>query len=88
MENEAWRDRFGSVYGGPVRPQRIDKEATKDDRQTGRLWDGQQVKLRREGAYFRRPKMDGPERGRIEVRMVWGIRERDRFSLQTAVNGR
>ena len=29
MESEAWRDHFGSVYGGPVRWQRIDKEAQK-----------------------------------------------------------
>ena len=40
MENEAWRDCFGSVYGGPVRRQRIDKEATKDDRRTGRQTGG------------------------------------------------
>ena len=40
MESEAWRDHFGSVYGGPVRLQRIDKEATKDDRRTGRQTGG------------------------------------------------
>ena len=42
MESEAWRDHFGSVYGGPVRWQRIDKEATKDDRRTGRQTGGGQ----------------------------------------------
>ena len=40
MESGAWRDHFGSVYGGPVRWQRIDKEATKDDRRTGRQTGG------------------------------------------------
>ena len=40
MESEAWRDHFGSVYGGPVRWQRIDKKATKDDRRTGRQTGG------------------------------------------------
>ena len=38
--NEAWRDRFGSVHGGPVLRQRIDKEATKDDKRTGRQTGG------------------------------------------------
>ena len=37
---EAWRDHFGSVYGGAGRWQRIDKEATKDDRRTGRQMGG------------------------------------------------
>ena len=40
MESEAWRDHFGSVYGGPVRRQRIDKEATKNDRRTGKQTGG------------------------------------------------
>ena len=31
-----WRDRFGSVRGGPVRQQRRDKETTKEDERTGR----------------------------------------------------
>ena len=36
MENEAWRDHFGSVHGGPVLRQRKDKKMTKEDKRTGR----------------------------------------------------
>ena len=36
IEDEAWRDRFGSVRGGPVLRQRRDKETTKEDKWTGR----------------------------------------------------
>ena len=37
---EAWRDRFGSVRGGPVLWQRRDKEMTKEDKRTGRQTGG------------------------------------------------
>ena len=40
MEREACHDHFGSVHGGPIRWQRMDKEATKDDRRTGRQTGG------------------------------------------------
>ena len=36
MENEAWRDHFGSVHGGPVLRQRKNKKMTKEDKRTGR----------------------------------------------------
>ena len=36
MENEAWRDHFGSVHGGPVLRQRKNKKMTKEDKLTGR----------------------------------------------------
>ena len=40
MENEAWRDHFGSVHGGPVLRQRKDKKTTKEDKRTGRQTGG------------------------------------------------
>ena len=36
MENEAWRDHFGSVHGGPALRQRKSKKMTKEDKLTGR----------------------------------------------------
>ena len=36
MENEAWRDHFGSVHGGPALGQRKNKKMTKEDKLTGR----------------------------------------------------
>ena len=36
MENEAWRDHFGSVHGGPGPAAEESKKMTKEDKLTGR----------------------------------------------------
>ena len=40
MENEAWRDHFGSVHGGPALRQRKNNKMTKEDKLTGRQTGG------------------------------------------------
>ena len=43
-ENEAWRDHFGSVHGGPALRQRKNKKMTKEDKLTGRQTGGGELR--------------------------------------------